>query len=154
MKKILYLSFMFLAIGLGFTACSDDDDQNPIHSEAAATVSAGEFTGTWQRVSSTDGSIVTAPGTMTLTSDGTSRNITNISVASEELSLEGSGIANISWADNGFVFYNVAAGDSAFASSFNGRINNDSITITFRKVVKLTKRSRAAADFTFKGIRK
>ena len=124
-----------LAAGMGFTSCSDDDDDITIsHSTTPEIESAGTYTGTWTK-EQVGGETTTASGTLVLSAtdaEGKSEKyITYVTVSSAELSLEKSSNANISYANDFYWFSNMNT-TNGFGTKFSGKINADgSATISF-----------------------
>ena len=135
MKKIICGMLFLLAAGMGFTSCSDDDDDITIsHSTTPEIESAGTYTGTWTK-EQVGGETTTASGTLVLSAtdaEGKSEKyITYVTVSSAELSLEKSSNANISYANDFYWFSNMNT-TNGFGTKFSGKINADgSATISF-----------------------
>lgn len=124
-----------LATGMGFTSCSDDDEDITIsHSTTPEIASAGTYSGTWTK-EQVGGETSTAPGTLVLAAtdaEGKSEKyITYVTVSSAELKLEKSSNANISYANDFYWFSNMNT-TNGFGTKFSGKINADgSATISF-----------------------
>lgn len=124
-----------LATGMGFTSCSDDDEDITIsHSTTPEIASAGTYSGTWTK-EQVGGETTTAPGTLVLAAtdaEGKSEKyITYVTVSSAELKLEKSSNANISYANDFYWFSNMNT-TNGFGTKFSGKINADgSATISF-----------------------
>ena len=135
MKKIICGMLFLLAAGMGFTSCSDDDDDITIsHSTTPEIASAGTYSGTWTK-EQVGGETSTAPGTLVLAAtdaEGKSEKyITYVTVSSAELKLEKSSNANISYANDFYWFSNMNT-TNGFGTKFSGKINADgSATISF-----------------------
>ena len=135
MKKIICGMLFLLAAGMGFTSCSDDDDDITIsHSTTPEIASAGTYSGTWTK-EQVGGETTTAPGTLVLAAtdaEGKSEKyITYVTVSSAELKLEKSSNANISYANDFYWFSNMNT-TNGFGTKFSGKINADgSATISF-----------------------
>ena len=104
MKKIICGMLFLLATGMGFTSCSDDDEDITIsHSTTPEIASAGTYSGTWTK-EKVGGETTTASGTLVLAAtdaEGKSEKyITYVTVSSAELKLEKSSNANISYAND------------------------------------------------------
>ena len=66
MKKIICGMLFLLATGMGFTSCSDDDEDITIsHSTTPEIASAGTYSGTWTK-EKVGGETTTASGTLVL----------------------------------------------------------------------------------------
>ena len=124
-----------LATGMGFTSCSDDDEDITIsHSTTPEIASAGTYSGTWTK-EKVGGETTTASGTLVLAAtdaEGKSEKyITYVTVSSAELKLEKSSNANISYANDFYWFSNMNT-TNGFGTKFSGKINADgSATISF-----------------------
>ena len=124
-----------LATGMGFTSCSDDDEDITIsHSTTPEIASASTYSGTWTK-EQVGGETSTAPGTLVLAAtdaEGKSEKyITYVTVSSAELKLEKSSNANISYANDFYWFSNMNT-TNGFGTKFSGKINADgSATISF-----------------------
>ena len=135
MKKIICGMLFLLATGMGFTSCSDDDEDITIsHSTTPEIASAGTYSGTWTK-EQVGGETTTAPGTLVLAAtdaEGKSEKyITYVTVSSAELKLEKSSNANISYANDFYWFSNMNT-TNGFGTKFSGKINADgSATISF-----------------------
>ena len=124
-----------LATGMGFTSCSDDDEDITIsHSTTPEIASAGTYSGTWTK-EQVGGETTTAPGTLVLAAtdaEGKSEKyITYVTVSSADLNLDKSSNANISYANDFYWFSNMNT-TNGFGTKFSGKINADgSATISF-----------------------
>lgn len=124
-----------LATGMGFTSCSDDEEDITIsHSTTPEIASAGTYSGTWTK-EQVGGETTTAPGTLVLAAtdaEGKSEKyITYVTVSSAELKLEKSSNANISYANDFYWFSNMNT-TNGFGTKFSGKINADgSAAISF-----------------------
>ena len=135
MKKIICGMLFLLAAGMGFTSCSDDDDDITIsHSTTPEIASAGTYSGTWTK-EQVGGETTTAPGTLVLAAtdaEGKSEKyITYVTVSAADLNLDLSSNANISYANDFYWFSNMNT-TNGFGTKFSGKINADgSATISF-----------------------
>lgn len=135
MKKIICGMLFLLATGMGFTSCSDDDEDITIsHSTTPEIASAGTYSGTWTK-EQVGGETTTAPGTLVLAAtdaEGKSEKyITYVTVSSADLNLDKSSNANISYANDFYWFSNMNT-TNGFGTKFSGKINADgSATISF-----------------------
>lgn len=143
-----------LATGMGFTSCSDDDEDITIsHSTTPEIASAGTYSGTWTK-EQVGGETTTAPGTLVLAAtdaEGKSEKyITYVTVSSAELKLEKSSNANISYANDFYWFSNMNT-TNGFGTKFSGKINADgSATIAFT-LVERSGRKTYTYNYTFEG---
>ena len=154
MKKIICGMLFLLATGMGFTSCSDDDEDITIsHSTTPEIASAGTYSGTWTK-EQVGGETTTAPGTLVLAAtdaEGKSEKyITYVTVSSAELKLEKSSNANISYANDFYWFSNMNT-TNGFGTKFSGKINADgSATIAFT-LVERSGRKTFTYNYTFEG---
>ena len=124
-----------LATGMGFTSCSDDDEDITIsHSTTPEIASAGTYSGTWTK-EKVGGETTTASGTLVLAAtdaEGKSEKyITYVTVSAADLNLDKSSNANISYANDFYWFSNMNT-TNGFGTKFSGKINADgSATISF-----------------------
>ena len=143
-----------LATGMGFTSCSDDDEDITIsHSTTPEIASAGTYSGTWTK-EKVGGETTTASGTLVLAAtdaEGKSEKyITYVTVSSAELKLEKSSNANISYANDFYWFSNMNT-TNGFGTKFSGKINADgSATVAFTLVEK-SGRKTYTYNYTFEG---
>ena len=143
-----------LATGMGFTSCSDDDEDITIsHSTTPEIASAGTYSGTWTK-EQVGGETTTAPGTLVLAAtdaEGKSEKyITYVTVSSAELNLDKSSNANISYANDFYWFSNMNT-TNGFGTKFSGKINADgSATIAFT-LVEREGRKTYTYNYTFEG---
>ena len=154
MKKIICGMLFLLATGMGFTSCSDDDEDITIsHSTTPEIASAGTYSGTWTK-EKVGGETTTASGTLVLAAtdaEGKSEKyITYVTVSSAELKLEKSSNANISYANDFYWFSNMNT-TNGFGTKFSGKINADgSATIAFTLVERVGRKTYTF-NYTFKG---
>ena len=143
-----------LATGMGFTSCSDDDEDITIsHSTTPEIASAGTYSGTWTK-EKVGGETTTASGTLVLAAtdaEGKSEKyITYVTVSSAELKLEKSSTANISYANDFYWFSNMNT-TNGFGTKFSGKINADgSATVSFT-LVERSGRKTYTYNYTFEG---
>lgn len=143
-----------LATGMGFTSCSDDEEDITIsHSTTPEIASAGTYSGTWTK-EKVGGETTTASGTLVLAAtdaEGKSEKyITYVTVSSAELKLEKSSNANISYANDFYWFSNMNT-TNGFGTKFSGKINADgSATVSFT-LVERSGRKTYTYNYTFEG---
>lgn len=154
MKKIICGMLFLLATGMGFTSCSDDDEDITIsHSTTPEIASAGTYSGTWTK-EQVGGETTTAPGTLVLAAtdaEGKSEKyITYVTVSSADLNLDKSSNANISYANDFYWFSNMNT-TNGFGTKFSGKINADgSATVAFT-LVERSGRKTYTYNYTFEG---
>lgn len=143
-----------LATGMGFTSCSDDDEDITIsHSTTPEIASAGTYSGTWTK-EQVGGETTTAPGTLVLAAtdaEGKSEKyITYVTVSSAELKLEKSSNANISYANDFYWFSNMNT-TNGFGTKFSGKINADGSAAIAFTLVERSGRKTYTYNYTFEG---
>ena len=154
MKKIICGMLFLLATGMGFTSCSDDDEDITIsHSTTPEIASAGTYSGTWTK-EKVGGETTTASGTLVLAAtdaEGKSEKyITYVTVSSADLNLDKSSNANISYANDFYWFSNMNT-TNGFGTKFSGKINADgSATVSFT-LVERSGRKTYTYNYTFEG---
>ena len=154
MKKIICGMLFLLAAGMGFTSCSDDDDDITIsHSTTPEIESAGTYTGTWTK-EQVGGETTTGSGTLVLSAtdaEGKSEKyITYVTVSAAELNLDKSSNANISYANDFYWFSNMNV-TNGFGTKFNGKVNADgSATVAFT-LVERQGRKTYTFNYTIEG---
>lgn len=137
-----------LTMGLTFTACGDDDDDNVITHETTPEISsAGTYSGTWTK-EQVGGDTKTASGTLVLTAG--EKYTTNVKVESVELGLNKESIANISYAGNDYFFSNMNAANG-FGVKFNGSILADNSATIFFTVTEREGRKTYTYNYSFSG---
>jgi hypothetical protein len=150
MKKIFGIALLALALGFGFTSCSDDDEP-AVPSTDPAEASAGVYTGTWTRVQGTE--TVVEPGTLTFAA-ADSKNVTNVTATCAAIDVDYTSAANITYAignaGTGYIFTNGTT-DNGFGTYFSGRISPEGkATIAYSKTVKVG-RKNYTYNYTFEG---
>ncbi len=138
MKKLLYPLFFALALGFTFVSCDDDDlytpTPNPVTPE---TVAAGVYEGTLTRTQTNTGAVETSTGTVTVVADSAYCADIVFDCAGD-FSYQAKGVANITYANDGFYFFNNLASGNGLGAIFSGTIDaddnlNTSFTITQRQ---------------------
>jgi hypothetical protein len=150
MKKIFGIALLALALGFGFTSCSDDDEPTA-PSTAACEASAGVYSGTWTRIQGTD--TIAESGTLTFAATE-SANVTNVTATCAAIDVDYTSAANITYAigdtGTGYIFTN-GVSDNGFGTTFSGRITPEGkATIAYSKTVKVGRKSYTY-NYTFEG---
>lgn len=149
MKKFLFLILGILATSFAFTACSDDDDNdNPINAVTPESTAAGIYEGSFSRVIHGTTDTTTATGTMQITAD--SAYCADFTFVCTSFNVDRTSVANISYADNGFVFSNLYAGNP-LGAAWAGRIDNDGIAVVKFFLKQVSNRRTVQYDYTFTG---
>lgn len=152
MKKILYVILGLALVGGSVTSCGDDDDNGSVALPAnPAQDIAGTYTGTWTRVAVSDGTTVTADGTVTLT-DSTAY-VGHISVAAcSAVGLTAmSSVVNVQWnSSNTYRFFNYVTSNGLGMTFAGGVANATTMEWKFTKTVR-SGRKTADYNYTFTG---
>lgn len=147
MKKLLSGLFLMFAMGLTFTACSDDDDDVITHETTPEVATAGTYSGTWTK-EKVGGETTTGSGTLVLSA--ASQYVTNVKVESAELGLSKESVANIAWAGNDCFFSNMDV-KNGFGVKFSGSILADNTAKIAFTVVEREGRKTYTFNYTFEG---
>lgn len=138
MKKLLSSIFLFTALCLCLTACSDDDEESGRVSTNPEQETAGTYVGTWTRELS-GGETVTGQGTLTFVA--ATSYVTTVTATCTDLSLDLESVANIVLAGDNYAFSNMLA-TNGFGATFSGEITQESqASISFTKTVKEGRKS-------------
>lgn len=132
MKKILYPLFVVLALGLGFTACSDDDEEDGGRFATTPEIeAAGVYSGTFSKVQDGKTDTLYADGTLTVTPTDSAYCADITYDCSGEFTYNAVSVANITHANSGYAFWN-SSSTNGLGASFTGRIEGDgSVESTF-----------------------
>ena len=136
-NKLTYMFVALLAMCISFTSCNDDDTR--VFEVSAGEGIAGQYTGEWSKT--LDGVTTTGVGTMIFTPSDLGGNYANITVKSTDLDIDMTSLANVTHANDDYVFTNTRD-TNGFETSFMGRVFADgSATIYFQKTVKEGRKS-------------
>ena len=125
MKKILYPLFVALALGLGFTACSDDDEDDGGRFATTPEIeAAGVYSGTFSKVQDGKTDTPYSKGTLTVTPTDSAYCADITYDSSDAFTYNATSVANITHADAGFAFWN-SSSTNGLGTSFTGRIYGD-----------------------------
>lgn len=151
MKKIF--SFIaWMALFAGFAACDNEVESydvriNPITPDSAA---AGVYEGTWERMLLTDSSVVEGEGRVVIESD--TAYLVTLHFISEEFNLDKSAVANITYANKGFRYFNhVVDAKSELKAAFVGQIDEDGMNTTSFVITQMENRRVKKFQYTFVG---
>ncbi len=149
MKKILYLMMAVVALGFGFTAVScNDDDDDVTFSTSPEVGSAGTYSGTYTMTEDGTTDTTYAAGTVVLSAE--SAYISNVAFTSADLDLDVSSTANISHANDGYVFSNPSSSNGVGAA-FSGRIDGNGTIETYFQLVVTVNRKAHTYIYIFNG---
>ncbi|MGN1375093.1 MAG: hypothetical protein ACI4V5_00915 [Prevotella sp.] len=147
MKYFLSGLFLLFAMGLTFTACSDDDDNVIVHETTPEIATAGTYAGTWTK-EMVGGETTTAPGTLELTA--ADKYITNVKVVSSELGLDLESVANIAYAGEDVFFSNMNV-TNGFGVKFAGSVLSDNTATISFTIVEKSGRKTYTYNYSFEG---
>lgn len=143
MKNLLYVLVAIMTLGSVFVSCkSDDNDPNYNQNGTPATASAATYSGTWSR-SQSDGETETASGTITLAA-GSNDYTTNITFSCPDFNINNTSVANITWANDGFVFNQNKTDknpDNELGAIYAGHIINGQLNTIFSKTTKVGRKT-------------
>lgn len=130
MKKFLISAMAVLALSCGFVSCGDDDnDSSYSHNGTPGQETAGTYSGTFTRTNGNE--VTTATGTITLSTNATSGNYTDVTFSCTDFTLNAQSIANVTFANEGFAFENSNAGNG-LGTKFQGRsIDGKNVKVVF-----------------------
>lgn len=151
MKKIFSLIAWFV-LTAGFVACDNevegyDVDINSITPDLSA---AGLYEGTWERMLLTDSSVVVGEGSIIIESD--TAYLVTLHFKSEEFDLDKSSIANITYTNGGYRYFNhVADPNSDLKAAFVGQISKEGVNTTSFTITQMENRRVKKFKYTFVG---
>ncbi len=148
MKKILYLMMAVVALSFAAVSCDDDDDVAFTVSpeEGAAATYVGTYT-MWED-GTTDTTYVS--GTVVITPERSY--VANIAWQCADLDLDVASVANISHANDGYVFSNAETGNG-IGSAFSGKIDGSGNIETYFQMVVTVNRKAHTYIYVFNGTR-
>ena len=149
MKKIVYSLVALLTLSCGFVSCGSDDDNDITFSTTPEKAAAGTYSGTWTQTEDGATTSTTCEGTITIapTSNAYQADIT---FDAPEFSISATSVANISHANNGFVFNN-NVDTNPLGANFAGKIDEQgNIALNFMKQMKVG-RKQYTYFFVFEG---
>lgn len=151
MKKILSLIAWF-GLTACFMACDNDVESydvriNPITPDSTA---AGLYEGTWERMLLTDSSVVEGEGSVVIESD--TAYLITLHFVSEEFNLKKSAVANITYANGGYQYFNhVVDPNSELKAAFVGQISKEGVNTTSFTITQMENRRVKKFKYTFVG---
>lgn len=153
MKKIIYGMLFLMSMGFGFTSCGDDDDNPITHTSTPEVESAGVYNGTWTK-EQVGGETTTGTGTLTLSASDaegkTTKNVTFVTAKCEDLALDKSSTANITFA-NDFFWFNSMTASNGFGTKFNGKVSADGTAVIAFSLIQKVGRKTYTFNYTFEG---
>lgn len=148
MKKLLSGIFFLMALGLGFTACSDDDD-DATYNGAPEKETAGTYAGTWTRVDLSDESATTASGTLTFEATETPY-VTKVTAVCADLDVDNQDVANITYAGDKYLYDNQRT-PNVFGAPFSGKITLDRVAGITYQITITEGRKKNTYRYSFEG---
>ncbi len=155
MKKIIYLIMAVFAIGFTFIACSDDDDNNPKVGSNPSLAAAGTYEGIYVQVDESGDTVATdSSGIIVITGTDSAyyANITFYSVP-DSLDFNLPAIANITYANSGFKFWNASGDGTDNLSMFSGTIDGSGYIDAYFRAVVYSGRRSSTYHYYFEGYR-
>lgn len=152
MKKLIYSFIALLAVGCSFMACDNEVEEydihiNPITPDSAA---AGVYEGTWTRMLLTDSSTVEGTGRVVIESD--TAYLVALHFISEEFALDKSATANITYANEGFYYFNNSSTND-LKVTFYGSIDKEGVHTTSFVINQVENRRVKKFQYTFTGVK-
>lgn len=148
MKKIVFVLFALTTLALGFVSCGDDDEgvNYPTSAEVGAS---GTYNGTF--TTDNNGTIDVHTGTITIAPSG-QPGCVNVTFNCPGASLNKTSIANISHANNGYVFVNQLA-SNPLGAAFSGKVDDGGIMSLAFTISQRVGRSTVLVNYEFTGNR-
>lgn len=150
MKKILYSLFVALTLGFTFVAC-DDDDEGRNYANTPEIDAAGVYSGTMTRYCVDDDVTETTTGTLTIAPTDSAYCADFAWTCTGDFVVKEASVANISHADDGFVFENSSTGNG-LGVAFSGRIDGSG-NVTLQYTIQEGRRPVKTYNYTFTGTR-
>lgn len=153
MKKFIYSMIAMLALGLGFTACSDSDDDPEYGYTTTPEIAAeGVYSGIFTRIQTNSDTAQpeSGEGTLTIVACDTLANIATVKVECGALTLTNEVPVNITYANNQVNFFNQLATNTM--KYVTGNVSAEGIaTITF-DISQRSGRKTVPYRYTFEGV--
>lgn len=156
MKKFIYSMIAMLALGLGFTACSDSDDDPEYGYITTPEIAAeGVYSGIFTRIQTNSDTAQpeSGEGIVTVIANDSLTNIATIVVDCEALGLtkdKNFVAVNMTYANDKINFFNQSGGNTM--KYLTGQITNDGLlSLTFNIDIR-TGRNTKPYKFTFEGV--
>lgn len=149
MKHTIISLIALLTLSCAFVACDDDDDNavyvNPVTPE---TVAAGTYEGEWERLSISDSALEVGPGYVIILSD--TANVVTAQFISEQFNLDKQAVANITYAGEGFYYFNYST-TSDLGAEFAGRVDASQVNSVSFTIKQVDGRKIKEFKYSFKG---
>lgn len=154
MKNIFSGLFLVLALSLGFTACSDDDNDAPVYSTTPEIASAGTYVGTWTK-EKVGGETQVENGTLTFApaeGEEATPYVTTVTAECAALSMKKVSTANITYAGSDFLFSNMNI-TNGFGTKFNGSISSENEAVISFTLTEREGRKTYVFNYSFVGVK-
>lgn len=150
MKKLIYLCAILAASAFCLTACDNDVEGydvtiNPTTPDLAAS---GIYEGTWTRMLLTDSTTTEAEGQIVIETD--TAYLVDVHFLSGDFNLDKSVIANITYANDGFIYFNNMS-NTDLKTSFVGRIDGERVNTVSFTISQVENRRVKKFQYTFSG---
>ncbi len=151
MIRILKNIAIFIISGIMMAACSGNKDEDNPRSGLPEKEAAGEYQGTYSRVTKGLDDTVTAPGTVTIT-PASSPNTAYITFFCEDLGVDVTRIFNFTFANDGYAFSNHLSDETnTKTSAIVGKIDSNKKIITRFTLQQRDGRKTVQFDYEFNG---
>ncbi len=150
MKKILFMILAAFVVGFAFVSCSDDDDTNPKVGTNPERDAAGTYYGTYTKLAEGTSDTIVGSGSLVVTATENAYCAT-ISFVSSELDFDVSAVSNITYANDGFKFWNANGDGTDNLSVFSGTIFGNGSAEAYFSALVYSGRTSTKYNFTFEG---
>lgn len=149
-KRYLYILFALISI-FALGACSDSKNEDTPRAGFPEKEAAGEYGGTFTRVTKGLDDAVTVPGTVTIT-PAEQRNTAYITFRCQELDVDVTRIFNFTFSNDGYAFSNHQSDDTGTkTSAIAGRIDGQNNMVTKFTLQQRDGRKTVQYDYDFTG---
>lgn len=150
LKKFIYLICLICSVA-AVSACSDSKDDYTPRAGMPEKEAAGEYFGSFTRVTKGLDDAVTATGSVTIT-PASGQNTANITFSCPELGVDVTRIFNITFSNDGFAFSNHLSDDTdTKTSAIAGRIDGQNNMVTKFTLQQRDGRKTVQYDYDFTG---
>lgn len=150
MNKLIYYFAFLMILGSSWIACDNEVEDydikiNPVTPDLSAV---GVYEGTWERMLLTDSSIVKGEGHVVVESD--TAYLISLQFVSEDFKLDKSAVANITYANGGYYYFN-NSDKTDLKATFYGTISKDSELTSSFTINQVENRRVKKFQYTFVG---
>ncbi len=150
LKKYLYLAFILISV-IAMSSCSDSKDDDAPRTGMPEKEAAGEYLGTFTRVTKGLDDAVSASGSVTIT-PASSQNTAYITFSCPDLGVDVTRVFNITFSNEGFAFSNHLSDDTdTKTSAIAGRIDSRKSMTTKFTLQQRDGRKTVQYDYDFIG---